>query len=602
MADGRRTAVARSEQHTEAISWNLDDLYHGPDDPRLEADLADAKRRAEAFARAYRGKIATLDGPGLAAALAEYEALLALASRPSFYASLLFAADTQHQTAQRLVQRTREAATETGNLHVFFSLELIALDDGQLERLLASPELAAYRHHLEAVRRFRPHTLSETEEQLLNQKKLSGQSAFVQLYGELSGSLRFPLELDGERRELTDGEVMALLRNPDAAVRRRALTSFLETYAEQGLVLTSIFNNLLLDHRIECDLRRYDEVAAPTHLANEIAPTTVEAMLGAVERHYPLIQDYFRLKARLLGLERLRYTDVYAPLDTTAERIPFSTAQELIVTAFGRVDEHFAALAADFFQQRWIDAEVRAGKRGGAFCAALSPQHHPYILCSYTGTGRDVATVAHELGHGIHYCLARDQSLLNYDAPLVLAETASVFAEMVLTRHLLDQADDPAARRAILCDTLEDMYGTVFRQTALTRFEMAAHAQRRGGVLSAEDLGQLWWREQEKLFADSVELPPVYRWGWSYIPHFIHSRFYCYAYPFGELLTLALFQRYLDEGPAFMPAYVRLLRSGGSERPEHALARLGMDINRPEFWDRGFAVIRGLLSDLQELV
>ena len=590
--------------HAEGISWNLDDLYHGPDDPRLEADLAEVKRRAQAFARSYRGKIATaqLDGPNLAAALSEYEALSALESRPSFYASLLFAADTQNQTAQQLVQRTREAATETGNLTVFFSLELIALDDEQLTRLLASSELAAYRHYIEALRRFKPHTLSEKEEQLLNQKKLSGQSAFVQLFGELSGSLRFELELDGERQELTDGEVMALLRNPDAAVRQRALTTFLETYAEHGLVLTSIFNNLLLDHKIECDIRHYDDVVVPTHLSNEIAPTTVEAMMRAVERHYPLAQEYFRLKARLLNLERLSYTDVYAPLETTAEAIPFSAAQELIVTAFGRVDEQFAALASDFFHKRWIDAEVRAGKRGGAFCAALSPQHHPYILCSYTGTGRDVATVAHELGHGIHYSLARRQSLLNYDAPLVLAETASVFAEIVLTRHLLAEARDPAARRAILCDTLEDMYGTVFRQTALTRFEMAAHAQRRQGVLSAEDLGQLWWQEQEKLFADSVELPPVYRWGWSYIPHFIHSRFYCYSYSFGELLTLALFQRYIDEGPAFMPAYLQLLESGGSQRPEHALAQLGIDINRPEFWDQGFEVIRGFLSDLQEIV
>ena len=596
--------MASAGLHAEGISWNLDDLYHGPDDPRLEADLAEVKRRAQVFARSYRGKIATaqLDGPNLAAALGEYEALSALESRPSFYASLLFAADTQNQTAQQLVQRTREAATETGNLTVFFSLELIALDDEQLTRLLASSELAAYRHYIEALRRFKPHTLSEKEEQLLNQKKLSGQSAFVQLFGELSGSLRFELELDGERQELTDGEVMALLRNPDAAVRQRALTTFLETYAEHGLVLTSIFNNLLLDHKIECDIRHYDDVVVPTHLSNEIAPTTVEAMMRAVERHYPLAQEYFRLKARLLNLERLSYTDVYAPLETTAEAIPFSAAQELIVTAFGRVDEQFAALASDFFHKRWIDAEVRAGKRGGAFCAALSPQHHPYILCSYTGTGRDVATVAHELGHGIHYSLARRQSLLNYDAPLVLAETASVFAEIVLTRHLLAEAHDPAARRAILCDTLEDMYGTVFRQTALTRFEMAAHAQRRQGVLSAEDLGQLWWQEQEKLFADSVELPPVYRWGWSYIPHFIHSRFYCYSYSFGELLTLALFQRYIDEGPAFMPAYLQLLESGGSQRPEHALAQLGIDINRPEFWDQGFEVIRGLLSDLQEIV
>lgn len=588
----------------EGISWNLDDLYHGPDDPRLEADVAEAKRRAQAFARSYRGKIATaqLDGPGLAVALAEYEALSALESRPSFYASLLFAADTQNQAAQQLVQRTREAATETDNLTVFFSLELIALDDEQLARLLASPQLAAYRHYIETLRRFKPHALSEKEEQLLNQQKLSGQSAFVQLFGELSGSLRFELELGGEPQELTDGEVMALLRNPDAAVRCRAFTTFLETYAEHGLVLTSIFNNLLLDHKIECDIRHYDDVVVPTHLANEIEPTTVEAMMRAVERHYPLAQEYFRLKTRLLNLERLSYTDVYAPLETTVETIPFSTAQELIVTAFGRVDEQFTALASDFFQNRWIDAEVRAGKRGGAFCAALSPQHHPYILCSYTGTGRNVATVAHELGHGIHYSLARRQSLLNYDAPLVLAETASVFAEIVLTRHLLTEAQGSAARRAILCDTLEDMYGTVFRQTALTRFEMAAHAQRRQGVLSAEDLGQLWWQEQEKLFADSVELPSVYRWGWSYIPHFIHSRFYCYSYSFGELLTLALFQRYVEEGPAFIPAYLQLLESGGSQRPEHALAQLGIDINRPEFWDQGFEVIRGFLSDLQEIV
>ncbi len=596
--------MASTGRHAEGISWNLDDLYQGPDDPRLEADLAEAKRRAQAFVRSYRGKIATaqLDGPGLAAALVEYEALSALESRPSFYASLLFAADTQNQRAQQLVQRTREAATETGNLTVFFNLELIALDNKRLARLLTSPELAAYRHYIEALRRFKPYTLSEKEEQLLNQKKLSGQSAFVQLFGELSGSLRFELELDGERQELTDGEVLALLRNPDAAIRRRALTTFLETYAEHGLVLTSIFNNLLLDHKIECDIRHYDDVVMPTHLANEIAPTTFEAMMRAVEQHYPLAQEYFRLKARLLDLERLSYSDVYAPLETTAETIPFSAAQELIVTAFGQADERFAVLASDFFHNRWIDAEVRAGKRVGAFCAALSPQHHPYILCSYTGTSRDVATVAHELGHGIHYSLARRNSLLNYDAPLVLAETASVFAEIVLTQHLLAQARDPAARRAILCDTLEDMYGTVFRQTALTRFEIEAHAQRPKGVLSAEDLGRLWWQEQEKLFADSVELPPVYRWGWSYIPHFIHSRFYCYSYSFGELLTLALFQRYVDEGPTFMPAYLQLLESGGSQRPEHALAQLGIDINRPEFWEQGFEVIRGFLSDLQEIV
>ena len=590
------------------ICWALEDLYESPDDPRLGADLARAKRQAEAFAASYRGKIASgqLDGSGLAAALAEYEALSALASRPSFYASLLFAAETQNQAAQQLVQRTREAATETSNLTLFFALELIALDDAQLAALLATPALAEYQHYIESVRRFKPHTLSEKEEQLLNQKRLSGQSAFVQLFGELSGSLRFTVGIEGgedsEARELSDGEVMALLRHPDAAVRERAMTVFLETYASHGLVLSSIFNNILLDHKIDCELRQYADVVLPTHLANEIAPTTVEALMQAVERHYPVAQEYFRLKARLLGLERLKNTDVYAPIESVAESISFAQAQDLIVTAFGRFNEQFAAIASEFFQKRWIDAEVRAGKRGGAFCAALSPEHHPYILCSYTGTGRDVATIAHELGHGIHYSLARRQKLLNYDAPLVLAETASVFAEIVLTRHLLAEAKDQATRRAILCDVLQDIYGTVFRQTALTRFEIAAHAKRQEGILSPDEIGNLWWNEQAKLFGDSVEMLPISRWGWSYIPHFIHSRFYCYSYSFGELLTLALFQRYLDEGEAFIPTYLQLLESGGSQRPEHALGRLGIDINQPEFWDRGFQVIKGFLADLQETV
>ena len=593
--------MQQSELKAEGVRWDLGGLYASPDDPRLEADLAEARRRAEVFAEAYRGRLENeqIDGPALAQALAEYEAIAELQHRPAFYASLLFAADTQNQSAQQLVQRTREAVTSIENLLVFFSLELIALPDEQLARLLTVPALQAYQHYLEAVRRFKPHTLSEKEEQLLNHKNLSGKQAFAQLYDELSGSLRFPLTRDGKEQLLTDGEIMALLRQPDSELRQRALTIFLETYAQHALVLTSIFNNLLLDHKIECEQRQYDDVTLPTHLSNEIAPPTVEAMMRAVERHYPLAQEYFRLKAELLGVERLKNTDLYAPIETAAEEIPFADARDLILTAFGNFNEQFATLAEEFFQKRWIDAEVRAGKRGGAFCAALSPAHHPYVLCSYTGTGRAVSTVAHELGHGIHYLLARRQKFLHYDAPLVLAETASVFAEIVLTRHLLDRAEQPETRRALLCEVLEEMYGTVFRQTALTRFEMAAHAKRRDGPLSADDLGELWMTEQGKLFGESVELLPVYRWGWSYIPHFIHSRFYCYSYPFGELLTLALYQRYLDQGEDFVPGYLHLLESGGSQRPERALAQMSIDINQPAFWDRGFQVIQGFLTDLR---
>jgi oligoendopeptidase F len=564
----------------EGVQWNLGELYAGPDDPRIETDLTEAHRQAEAFAQAYRGKTATLDGPGLARALETYERLSELEGRPSFYAGLLFAADTQNQKAQQLVHRTREAATETSNILVFFALDLIALDDDRVAVLLAAPEMVEYRHYLETLRRFKPHTLSEKEEQVINQKTLTGRSAFEQLYEELTGSLRFRVTVDGHEQDLSDGEVMALLRQPNRELREHAFTVFLETHAQHSLVITSVFNTMFLDHKVECEMRHYDDVVLPTHLANEIAPQTVDAMMQAVERHYPLAQEYFRLKARLLGLDTLKNTD-------------------LILTAFGSFNEQFAALAADFFHKRWIDAEVRAGKRGGAFCAALTPTHHPYILSSYNGTSRDVSTLAHELGHGIHYSLARKQKLMNYDAPLVLAETASVFAEIVLTRHLLAETKNPAARRALLCDLLEEIYGTVFRQTALTRFEMAGHQQRRSGQLSADDIGALWLQEQRKLFGDSVEMIPAYRWGWTYISHFIHSRFYCYSYSFGELLTLALFQRYLDEGEAFVPSYMRLLESGGSQRPEQALARIGIDINQPEFWDRGFRVIQGFLTDLQ---
>jgi oligoendopeptidase F len=585
----------------EGIQWNLAELYSGPDDPQIEADLAEARRQAEIFAQKYRGKVASkeLNGSALAKVLAEYEALAELEHRPSFYASLLFASDTQNAKAQRLVQRAREASTEIGNLLVFFSLELIGLNDQQATALLAAPELTEYRHYLEALRRFKPYTLSEREEQLLNQKHLTGSSAFEQLYEELTGSLRFKLTIEGEEKEMTDGEVMALLRHPDRELRERAFTMFLDTHANHSLVLTSIFNNMFLDHKIDCELRQYQDVTLPTHLSNEIAPDTVEAMMQAVERHYPLAQEYFRLKAQMLNVEQLKNTDIYAPIEAEVEQLTFTQAQELILTAFGQFDEQFAALAADFFNKRWIDAEVRAGKRGGAFCAALSPRHHPYVLCSFNGTGRDVSTIAHELGHGIHYSLARRQTLLNYDAPLVLAETASVFAEIVLTRHLLAQAKSVAARRGILCETIEEMYGTVFRQTALTRFEMAAHQQRKNGQLATDDISTLWLQEQEKLFGASIEMIPAYRWGWTYISHFIHSRFYCYSYSFGELLTLALYQRYLDEGKAFVPGYLRLLEGGGSQRPEVALAQIGIDINQPEFWDRGFRVIQRLLDDLQ---
>jgi len=594
--------MALNALKAEGVRWDLGELYSGPADPRIDADLADAKHRAQQFADRYRGRVAGLKGAELADVLAEYEALSELLYRPSFYANLLFAAATQDQKAQQLVGHTREAATQTANSLIFFELELIALDDGQFSGVMSVPQMAPYAHYLEVLRRFKSHTLSEKEEQILNQKNLTGRSAFEQLYDELCGSLRFNVRIEGEERELTDSEVMALLRDPSRELREHALSVFLETHGRQALVITSVFNNAFLDHKLDCDLRHYDDIVMPTHLSNDIAPETVEAMMQAVERHYGLAQEYFRLKAQLIGVDKLKTSDLYAPVAASTEKIPFDEARSLILTAFGKFSGRFSGMADEFFTRRWIDAEVRAGKRGGAFCAALTPNHHPYVLCSYTGTGRDVSTIAHELGHAIHYQLSRCQRWVNHHAPLVLAETASVFAEITLTRHLLSATESTAVRRGILCDLLDDIYGTVYRQTALTRFEMSAHRKRHEGQLSTDDLCALWLQEQSKLFGDSVEMIPAYRWGWSYISHFIHSRFYCYSYSFGELLTLALFQRYLDEGDSFVPGYIQLLESGGSERPDRALSKLGIDINQSEFWNRGFRVIEGFLDDLKAAI
>ncbi len=588
----------------EGIRWDLSELYAGPSDPLLAADAAAARQRAQQFAASFRGKIAVgaLDAAALRAALVEYEAIQELGQRPGFYASLLAAADSQDPVALDLEQRTSEQQADLRTLLVFFELELTTLDDARFAALLRDPALDDYAHYLRALRRFKPHVLSEAEERALTRKDLSGRLAFVQLYDELAGSLRFRVEVDGEERDLTDGEVIALLHHPDRALRQRALAAFLDVYAGERLPLTAITNALLLDHRIECEMRAYADLAAPTHLANEVEPAVVATMLDAVERHYPVIQDFLRLKARLLGLPRLGSADVYAPIDGHAEAIPFTAGRRIILDAFGRFSGAFADLAGSFFDGRWIDAEVRPGKRHGAFCAAASPRHHPYVLASYAGTTRDVATLAHELGHGIHYTLARRQTLLNYDAPLVLAETASVFSEMLVTDHLLAAAPDAATRRRILVETLDEMYATVFRQHALTRYELAAHAARRAHRLSADDLGALWWEAQARLHGDAVDMDHAYRSGWSVIPHFVHSRFYCYAYAFGELLILALFQRYREEGPAFLPQYTDLLTSGGSTEPAALLATLSFDIGRPAFWDGGCAAIAAMVDELKRCV
>jgi oligoendopeptidase F len=491
--------------------------------------------------------------------------------------------------------------TAQRNKLLFFDLEWLEVPEEHAQRLIADPHLAPYRHHLASERRFKPHTLSEAEERIMNDKDLTGIRAWQRLFTEFAAATRFKVEIGGETRELNQSQVLVLLRDPDRETRRRAFESLCATLQERGQVLSFIYDTRFQDHLVSNRLRHYDDPMAPRHLANEIDGGAVDTMMAVVERNFPLAQRYFALKAGLLKLPKLELFDQYAPLFDVKERFAYGEARDIILGALGRFSPVFAETARRFFDERWIDADPRDGKRGGAFCYSLLPPQHPFILTSYNDDMRDVMTVAHELGHGIHGSLAAKQTLFNYYPSLPVAETASVFAEMLVFDDLLARMTDSSKRLALICGKLEDSFATVFRQTVLTRFEQLVYAGRAKGRLSAEQVGKLWLQANAPYYGDAVALTPGYEWGWSYIPHFINTPFYCYAYSFGELLVLALYGRYRREGASFVPRYTALLEMGGSLSPRDQMASVGIDIHDPAFWQVGFDELARLIGEAESL-
>jgi oligoendopeptidase F len=584
------------------VRWDLSDLYADPDDPALEADLDRALAEARDFAERYRGQIAALEASALADAIDRFEALQEPLVRASAYAQLLFAADTSHPRHGALLQRVQERGTEIRNEVLFFELEWVALDAKRADAQLADPALARRRHLLRSLRRYRPHVLSEPEERILGEMATTGRNAFARLFDELMADLKFDVERDGETQRLGEEEVLSLLYDPDRDCRRagaRALTEGLRAHARP---LAFIFNTLVQDKSIDDRLRSYPVPMAARNLANEIDDASVESLLSACAARYPLVARYYRLKARILGLDRLEDYDRYAPLAADVGTRSFDDARRIVLDAYADFSPRMEEIARRFFDARWIDAELRDGKRGGAFCAATLPSLHPYVLLSYTGNLRDVMTVAHELGHGVHQSLAAQQGLFEQDTPLTTAETASVFGEMLVFRRLMREESDPAVRLGLLCGKLEDAFAKVFRQVAMTRFEELLHAARREeGELPIDRVNALWMEANRPMFGDAVHLSQDYAWWWLYIPHFVHSPFYCYAYAFGELLVLALLRRYDEEGEAFVPRYLELLGAGGSDSPEALLARIDLDIGDPAFWDGGLAVLEDMVAEAEAL-
>jgi len=581
----------------ETVRWDLSALYASPDDPALAADLTSALEDAKSFSQRLHGRIGELSAAELAAATDELEAINERIDRVGAFAYLRFATDTADPSRGALLQTVEERSTAIATELLFVELEWAAVPDERAGELLADPALGAWGHFLEAARRFRPHLLSEPEEKVLAEKTVTGRSAWSRLFTQVTDAIS--VELDGQTVPLE--EALSRLHHPDRATRQTAGEAVTRALEPGLAVRTYIFNTILADQSTDDRLRAFPTWISARNLSNEIDESTVEALVTSVTSRYDLPARWYRLKARLLGLDELNEHDRYAPLLPDEREIDWPEARRTVLDAYQSFSPQMAEIAAGFFD-RYIDAPVVPGKQGGAFSHPAVPSAHPYVLVNFTARRRDVMTLAHELGHGVHQVLANGQGLFNAATPLTLAETASIFGETVTFARLLDDEREPKARLALVASRIEDISASVFRQTAMNRFEDAVHNLRRTeGELSAERFGEEWLRTQREMFGDSVRISDEYATWWSYIPHFIHTPGYVYAYAFGNLLALAIYARYEAEGAAFVPSYLELLSAGGSDRPEALAALVGVDLTDPEFWNAGLAVIGDLVDEAEKL-
>ncbi len=582
--------------------WDLSDLLPDTDEATIQERLDALEADVQAFEQVREELSPDMDPDRLVEILRLYERIVEQLHILGGYASLWFSADTQSTRALTFRNRIQQLATQIQNRILFFSLWWKGLSDEEAARLLpTAPELADYRHYLEDMRRFRPYTLDEQAERIINIKDANGIQGVLTLYTMLTNRLEFPIEIDGEVRHLTRSELMGYVYSPNPDLRAAAYRSLYQVFGREAPVLSQIYVNRVRDWYAEqVELRGFASPIAVRNLYNDIPDRAVEVLLEVSRRHAPLFQRYFRLKAKWLGMEKLRRYDIYAPLAASERTIDYREAVRMVLETFEQFDARFAGLARRVFEERHIDSEVRKGKRGGAFCATLTPKHTPYVLVNYTGKVRDVATLAHELGHAIHSMMAEHHSILTQHPSLPLAETASVFAEMVMTDRLLAEEKDPLARRELLAGALDDIYATVMRQAYFVLFELAAHDAIQANR-SPEELNALYMDNLREQFGDAVELSEEFQYEWVSIPHIYQTPFYCYAYSFGQLLVLSLYRRYQEEGEAFKPGYFKLLAYGGAARPQEILAEAGVDIEDPAFWEGGYRVIQDLIDAVEAL-
>jgi len=583
--------------------WNLADLYEGTDSPRLHADLERAASAVADFARDYRGKLAELAqgadaGARLGEAVERYEALQDLLGRIMSYAGLLYCGDTTDPARMKFYGDIQEKITKATTQLLFFQLELNRLDDARLDAAARKAPLSRWKAWLADIRKEKPYELEEKLEELFHEKSISGSVAWNRLFDETIASLRFKV---GEQ-ELAIEPVFNLMQDPKEAVRKEAAEAIGKTLKENLRTFALITNTLAKDKEISDRWRGFEDVADSRHLSNRVEREVVEALVAAVEAAHPrLSHRYYKLKSKWFGKEALDYWDRGAPLpQVPSKRYSWDEAREIVLGAYQGFAPRMAQIAGDFFAKGWIDAPVRPGKAPGAFAHPTVPSAHPYVLLNFQGKTRDVMTLAHELGHGVHQVLAAKQGALMAPTPLTLAETASVFGEMLTFRALLAGAPDKEQRRAMLASKVEDMLNTVVRQIAFYSFERKVHTERRNGELTADKLCELWMSVQGASLGPSIRLGPGYETFWSYIPHFIHSPFYVYAYAFGDCLVNSLYAVYQQADKGFAEKYLEMLRAGGTKRHKELLAPFGLDASDPNFWRKGLSVVEGFIDELEK--
>ncbi len=603
-ADGAANAATASTALGNLPTWKLSDLYPSADSPEYKAALEKAQEGAKAFEAKWKGKLqaaAELTGEkGLGAALKEYEALDDLLGRIGSFAGLTYFSDTSNPANGKIYGDAQSKLTDLSAHLLFFALELNRIDDAVIDAAIANDALTAhYKPWLVDLRKDKPHQLDDSLEQLFLEKSMTSAAAFNRLFDETMSDLRF--EVDGKSLALE--ETLNLLQEPDAQTRKKAAQALSATFKDNLRVFTLITNTLAKDKEISDRWRKFEDIADSRHLANRVEREVVDALALAVTQAYPrLSHRYYQMKAKWLGMEQMEYWDRNAPLpDTSNAIIPWEDAKDTVLSAYGDFAPEMADIARRFFDEQWIDAPARPGKAPGAFAHPTVPSAHPYVLVNYLGKPRDVMTLAHELGHGVHQVLAGEQGALMCATPLTLAETASVFGEMLTFRKLLDNTSDRRERKALLARKVEDMINTVVRQIAFYQFERKVHTARKEGELTSEQIGELWLSVQQESLGPAIRISEGYESWWTYVPHFIHSPFYVYAYAFGDCLVNSLYAVYQNADEGFQDKYFELLKAGGTKHHSELLKPFGLDATDPSFWNKGLSMIEGLIDELDAL-